>query len=117
MALVEVKGFEKGASPKGATQLASRPLVAFVTAEGRAPDALWYVSNHDLATDPDERPVGLAGDSAIDLLEGHGGAFIDTRDLLRAHLDVLAGVLDPADARALLVSARGRFAYRRAVSS
>lgn len=109
--LAEVKGFTKGASPKGATQLMGRPVRAYVSENDRFPDSLWYVVNHLIETAPRQRPPALERDSIIDGLAEQGGALIDTRDLLRAVIAVRSSAVDPTAVRASMRTARGRWAW------
>lgn len=111
VALVEVKGFEKGASPKGATQLAVRPLTAYIQENGEGPGALYYVVNHETRLAPPERPTALSGDSAVDLLAAHNGALIDTRDLLTAVLTVTKEPARAPSIRKQLRESRGRWRH------
>jgi hypothetical protein len=111
VALVEVKGFEKGASPKGATQLAVRPVMAYLKESGGSPGALYYVVNHDTKLPPPERPTALHRDSAVDLLGEYNGALIDTRDLLAAVVAVLREPSRAASIRRELRESRGRWHY------
>jgi len=109
--LAEVKGFEKGASPKGVVQLMTRARTAYVKEASQEPGAVYYVVNHELATPPDERNEALRGDSAIDMLAESDGALIDTRDLLRAHVAVLQNPESAGEIRASIRASRGRWTY------
>ncbi|WP_127572572.1 hypothetical protein [Georgenia faecalis] len=111
VALVEVKGFTRGASPAGASQLMGRPVRAFVNEEGRLPNALLYIVNHLLETPPDQRPVALKGDSVVEILAEQGGALVDTRDLLRAVLDVENGAAPASVIRESIRNCHGRWRW------
>lgn len=111
VALVEIKGFKRGASPSGASQLMGRPVRAFVNEEARVPDTLWYIVNHLIDIAPGQRPIALSNDSVVDALAEQHGALIDTRDLLRAVLDVQRGEAQPCDVRDSMRAARGRWVW------
>lgn len=84
-ALVEVKGYTKGAKANDVTQLTSRPAVQFAAQQGRAPRSLWFVANAWRDTHPASREQPLQSDPAtVNTLEQSHGAVLDTRDLLRA---------------------------------
>lgn len=111
VALVELKGVAKGAPARGITQLMGRPLTAFIVEHQREPGGMYFIVNHNLATPPDDRFEQLQGDPALDLLADRNGALIDTRDLLRAHLAVLADSGVAEGLRASIRAGRGRWTY------
>ncbi|KQY41486.1 hypothetical protein [Cellulomonas sp. Root137] len=111
VALCEVKGYTKGASPKGVIQLTTRPVQAFVAANQRSPSALWFVANQWLEEPPDRRPSLLGGDPVVDLIAGWGGAVIDTVDLLRALVNIQAGRATADEVALSLLDARGRWSW------
>lgn len=113
VALVEVKGYVGAAKSNDLQQLSSA-AIAYAAAEGRAPDALWYVVNSFRNDDPSQRPRAL--DNRDDDLDGfaehHGGGLIDTRDLFALRQNVVLSRVSGDDARALLKAMTGRFVVR-----
>ena len=113
VALVEIKGYARSLGRAAdLLNLTGRFGRRFREAEKRDPDAYWYVVNHEIGADPDARKMILEGSEAeLRAFAGAGGLAIDTRDLYRLWRAVAHGNLPAADARALLVSATGRFAW------
>ncbi|WP_146233361.1 hypothetical protein [Arthrobacter psychrolactophilus] len=110
VALVEVKGYGRAAKSNDLQQVSSAS-VAFAVAEGRAPDALWYVPNIYRDVDPAQREVALVGreDDLVTFGENHNGCLIDTRDLFVLRQGVVLGQITPAAAREQLKTAVSRY--------
>jgi hypothetical protein len=113
VALVEVKGYMRSlGKAEDLLNLTGRFGRRFRTAEGRDPDAYWYIVNHEMGTDPTARRQILGGsDSEVESFGSIGGLAIDTVDLFRLWRDVTRGDLSQTDAQGLLVGATGRLAY------
>lgn len=108
-AIVQVEGCTAGASPRDLLRIA-RAAAAYERETGRAPERAWYVVNHFLATDPDQRPEVLAGaDDSVAEFAVDGGAVIDTRELFALVRAVEDGSISTADALAALWSSGPRF--------
>lgn len=109
-ALVEVKGYEKGAKSNDLDQV-KRASVTYARAEGREPDALWYIPNAQRDVDPSQRDEALAGwnEALASFGEMFHGCLIDSRDLFDLRQRVVLGTMTPEAARAELRSAIGRY--------
>lgn len=83
-ALVEVKGYTKGAKVGDLSQITNRPVLAFHREHDREPDALWHVVNAHRRIDPSARPRAINSDAELDGLAAQHGMLIDTRELFRA---------------------------------
>ncbi|WP_155976653.1 hypothetical protein [Nocardia sp. 348MFTsu5.1] len=114
IALAEIKGYSKGGSPTDLQKL-GRFVERYILEAKEAPNARWYIVNQFKDRNPANRPQLLRGqDPDVDLLAEDGGLAIDTRDLFRLGRDVDGGSIAAPDARALLISATGRFCYSSA---
>ncbi|WP_440714213.1 hypothetical protein [Gordonia sp. FQ] len=114
LALVEVKGYAKGASPRDLHQL-HRFAGLFVqeTKGERQQDSLWYVCNQFRERDPRHRREILRGqDDDVNGFADSRGLVIDTRALYRLIRDVDAGKRQADEARQLLFAGVGRFSYQ-----
>ncbi len=108
--VIEVKGYDRGARAGDLGQMLRHLMRA--TSAGRAPSAIWWVANHSRSMPPDARPLVLANENA--LVQGHAEedvplVIIDTRHLFRAVQAVEVGTVTPAQVRASLRAARGRW--------
>lgn len=114
VALVEVKGYTRSlGKAEDLLNLSGRFGRRFRTAEGRDPDAFWYIVNHEMGTDPAARRQILGGsDNEVESFGSIGGLAIDTVDLFKLWRDVKKGDLSQADAQGLLVGATGRLVYK-----
>jgi hypothetical protein len=111
IALVEIKGYSRSrGKAEDLLSLSGRFAKRFRTEEKRDPDALWYVLNHDMGTDPDARKAVFEGsERELAAFADGGGLAIDTRDLYRLWRMVQVAELSAKDARATLVGATGRY--------
>ncbi|WP_345763365.1 hypothetical protein [Diaminobutyricibacter sp. McL0608] len=114
IALVEVKGYAAAAKSNDLLQLASAS-VAYASSAGRAPDALWYVTNVYRERDPAQREIPLVGreDDLDSFGDDHHGCLVDTRELFALRQRVATQRTSPEDARNELRSALGRFIASR----
>lgn len=108
--IIEVKGYDRGARVGDIGQM-MRHLVR-ATSAGRSPNAIWWVANHSRSVPPDARPLVLANENAM--VREHAEeevplVIIDTRHLFQAVQAVEMGTATPAQVRASLRSARGRW--------
>ncbi|MDM7888738.1 hypothetical protein QUG98_09755 [Curtobacterium sp. RHCJP20] len=110
-ALVEVKGYGKGAKVNDVGQVVARPALVFFKETGQEPEGLWHIANSFREQDPSTRPKALAGSADLTVLAASGGCFIDTRDLFRAWRDVTQGIATAAVVRASLVAAKERWEW------
>lgn len=109
VALVEVKGYTKGARTEAFSQF-NRFSMRFVLKYQKAPNALWYVVNQFLARDPGERQQVLHGkEEDIAAFADQGGLVIDTVELFRLLMMVRRADIEPQTARAALRTGVGRF--------
>lgn len=110
-AIVQVEGCTAGASPRDLLRTA-KAAAAYERETGRAPERAWYVVNHFLAVDPDQRPEVLTGaDDSVAEFASDGGAVIDTRELFALVRAVEDGLVSTDDALAALWSSGPRFRY------
>ncbi|CCH34779.1 hypothetical protein ABZ816_29530 [Actinosynnema sp. NPDC047251] len=109
IALVEVKGYGRGAKTEALTQFI-RFTTRFMHAQKRTPDALWYIVNQFRGKDPSARQQALHG-KAVDVAAfgSGGGLVIDTVELFRLVISVQEGVISRDQAREALRKATGRF--------
>ncbi|MCS6548418.1 hypothetical protein NYS50_11065 [Curtobacterium flaccumfaciens pv. flaccumfaciens] len=110
-ALVEVKGYSKGARANDVGQILGRPPMAFFKEEGREPNALWHIANSLREQDPSTRPVALSSENDLVVLAANGGCFIDTRDLFLAWRAVAEGDVTGDSVRDSLMGARERWTW------
>lgn len=100
IALVEVKGYTKGAKTEALTQFL-RFNKRYVMHHGKTPDAEWYVVNHFLARDPYSRQPVLHGkEEDVQAFAQGGGLVIDTVTLFKLLMDVRSGRTDVEAIRA-----------------
>lgn len=111
-AIVEVKGYSRGAKASDVGQIIGRPTTAYATEKGRAPSQVLLIVNANTGTDPSQRPEALGSDpSAIDLLGLNEGALIDTRDLFRSIRAIDSGEIEAKTIRDSINAARGRWIF------
>lgn len=108
--IIEVKGYDTGAKASDLALMLRHSTRA--ERAGRSPSAIWWVTNHWRKRSPDDRGTVLAGEDAM--IAANAGedvplVVIDTRDLFRAVRAVEDGRVTPADVRASLRAARGRW--------
>lgn len=107
IALVEVRGYLRGARLNDLLRL-GRFVTRFVADEQRMPDAVWYVVNHSMTSDPDARPAPLASNPGeVKTFAEDGGLVLDTRVLFKLLKAVRTGDVTAEDARQLLREATG----------
>ncbi|WP_155854535.1 MULTISPECIES: hypothetical protein [Micrococcaceae] len=111
LALVEVKGYAKGAKVNDVPQITGRPAVAYTKETGQEPPAVWHVVNAWRGTNPSTRVQAIPNDDDLRPLTEAGGALIDTRDLYEAWRDVSAGIADAESVRASLRAAKTRWGW------
>jgi hypothetical protein len=110
IAIAEVRGYKGGATLKDLMRIQGRFGKRFQKDEGRWPDRLWYVVNHQIEEDPGARGVALASHRAeVQTFAEEGGLIIDTVDLFKLWKAVDLGNVDQASARASLRTATGNF--------
>lgn len=108
VALVEVKGYAKGAKTEAIGQF-MRFQKRYMTREGRMADAEWYVVNQFLGRDPSLRQPALQGSPGdVSAFAAGGGLVIDTVVLFKLLMDVREQRRTPQDVRSLLRNSTGR---------
>lgn len=108
VALVEVKGYTKGAKTEAIGQF-MRFQKRYMAREGRMADAEWYVVNQFLGRDPSTRQTALQGSPGdVAAFAAGGGLVIDTVVLFQLLMDVRAQRRTPQEVRSLLRIATGR---------
>lgn len=108
VALVEVKGYKRGAKTEAMTQFL-RFQRRYMLEARRPPDALWYVVNQFLGRDPASRQPVLHGqDEDVSVFAESGGLIVDTVVLFNLLRQVQDGKLDRAELRARLRGSTGR---------
>ena len=83
-ALVEVKGYTKGAKANDLMQVAGRPPLQFQHETDRLPNKIWHVVNISRYIHPSKRGVAISDKTALDKFEVSNGCLIDSRDLFKA---------------------------------
>lgn len=110
IALVEVKGYTKGAKTEAIGQFL-RFQRRFSEREGRMADAEWYVVNQFLSRDPSTRQHALAGSPGdVAAFAAAGGLVIDTVVLFTLLMQARRKERTAADVRLLLRTSTGRLA-------
>lgn len=109
VALVEVKGYKGAAKSNDLLQLTSAGTT-FAAAQGREPEALWYVPNVYRESDPAQRPIALAGrdEDVAAFGENHHPCVIDARELFALRQRTALGQLTQDVARDVLKRTTGR---------
>lgn len=104
IALVEVKGYTKGAKINDLNQITK--AAATFALGGRQADALWYVVNANRMIDPAVREIPLQSDpdSVNSFAIAWNLRVIDTTELFQLHRSVQDGVIALVDAQAQLRS-------------
>lgn len=116
-ALVEVKGYIKGAQTSALTQFI-RFTRRYRQRTGSDPDALWYVANQFKDRDPGSRQRILQSNEADIAVFAHsGGLVIDTVQLFRLIDATRIGKLTAVEARDTLRGATGRYVFDPATAS
>ncbi len=109
VAIVEVKGYTKGAKTTEFTYAAGYAGIYEVT-EGQPPDRQWNVVNHFRSDVPNDRPDLFAGQE--DTINAYPVLAIDTRHLFQLVRDVELGAVSPEEAQRILWDTpRGFWAY------
>lgn len=108
LALVEVRGYSKGAALYDLMRM-ERFVSNYAASTGSRPPSVWYVVNSFIGLPPDSRDLPLAG-HPVELAEfaDDGGVVVDTRELFRAWKAVQTGSRSADDLRADL-KRPGRF--------
>lgn len=110
IALVEVKGYTKGAKTEALAQFV-RFNQRYMLETGSIPNACWYVVNQFAKRDPATRQPALHGkDDDVAAFAQAGGLVIDTVSLFQLLMQVRAGAVSKEDARSNLRGATGRYA-------
>ncbi len=113
IALVEVKGYTKGAQTGALTQFL-RFDRRYRDRAGVDPSALWYVVNQFRDRDPGTRQTVLqSNEDDIKTFADVNGLVIDTVEIFQLIDDARSGRISPADARATLRNSTGRYHARR----
>lgn len=110
-ALVEVKGYTRGAKVNDLPQLMGRPTRVFVDQKSKNPDALWQVVNPERGEDPGIRHRAIDNDNDLDQFADADGVLIDTRDLFRAIRDIDSEPVTVDEVRNSLLNARRRWVW------
>lgn len=113
VALVEIKGYTKGAKTNDVTQILGRPMRAYILEARKEPSAVWHIVNPERTVDPSTRNDAVPNDLDLEGLTDAGGALIETRQLFLALRDVQSGKADAAAIRLSLKNARTRWDYRK----
>jgi hypothetical protein len=109
VALVEVKGYGKGAQTGALTQF-FRFERRYRQRTGRQPDALWYIANQFKDRDPATRQKILQSNEAdVSNFADVGGLVLDTVELFHLLDAVRSGYITAGDARRSLRETTGRF--------
>jgi hypothetical protein len=108
VALVEVKGYGKGAK--------SNDLLAFtkfVARLGRMPEGCWYIVNQHAGQNPAVRPRALhSKEPEVQAFAEHSnGLIIDTSELFQLWKATRTGALPSSEARSILREGKGRFTF------
>ncbi|MEV6800157.1 hypothetical protein AB0M91_17675 [Micromonospora rifamycinica] len=113
VALAEVKGYSGRRTAKTSDLLQiGRAAMRYAAAEGRVPDAQWYVVNQQAGGDPASRPRPLASNAGdVEGFARAGGLIIDTADLFRLREAVREGVITRDAAFERLKASIGVFAF------
>jgi hypothetical protein len=110
VAIVEVRGYRRGAQLTDLIRLHSRFRSRYQVDEGTLPNATWLITNHFIEDDPESREAVLRSNQAeIDAFGADGALVIDSVDLFRLWTAVIANRISKVDARNALVAASGRF--------
>lgn len=113
VALVEIKGYTKGARTNDVGQVLGRPMRAYIIEASREPSCVWHVVNPERGVDPSTRNDAIPNDLDLEGLTDANGALIETRQLFVALRDVQSGKVDAAAVRLSLKNARTRWDYRK----
>lgn len=111
-AIVEVRGYTKGAQLNDLMRISARFAPRYSQDEGRFPHGAWYVVNHFITQEPTNRPGVLASNAAEVAEFANGmapGLVINTVDLFKLCQDVERGAVTATDARRALVGSTGLF--------
>jgi len=115
--IVEVKGYDSGAKANDLASMGRHLVRAFEA--GRSPTAIWWIANHWRMRSPDDRPALLDSEEpqiGKFAAENKPLVLVDTRDLFRAVRAVEDGLVEAAEVRASLRSARGRWTGMEALA-
>ena len=108
--LIEVKGYNKGAKINDLLKLNRFTKRYMQESGGIAPDAIWYVVNHDLRADPSSREMALkANPTEVKEFGKDQGVVIDTVELFKLKNFVDTGAVTAENAREQLMKATGYF--------
>lgn len=102
VALVEVKGYLKGARTNDLQQI-NKHVINYAANHGARPYAIWWIINDHRSSDPSSRPPPLQGAERQPSL--FGVVAIPTRALYRLWQDVVFGIRTQLEARAALLAA------------
>ncbi|MCO1615413.1 hypothetical protein M8C11_11880 [Micromonospora sp. CPM1] len=113
VALAEVKGYAGRRTAKTSDLLQiGRAAMRYAAAEGRVPDAQWYVVNQQAGSNPARRPRPLSSNPGdVRDFARAGGLVIDTADLFRIREAVRCGSLTQEAAFSLLRKSTGVLTY------
>ena len=118
VALVEVRGYLKGAKVNDLMRLEGRFTKLYMQeTDGRPPSALWFVVNHDLRTSPPSRKLAMKDAPGEAKAFGENdGLIIDTVELFKLVQAVEMRKCNADEARNMLKTAKGIFIYKPLVS-
>lgn len=110
ISLIEVKGYTKGAKINDLLKLSRFTKRYMQESGGVPPNAVWYIVNHDLRTDPKSRDIALKANlTEVKEFAKDQGLVIDSVELFKLKKLVDAGTITPEDARKQLMEATGYF--------
>jgi len=108
-AIIEVRGYEKGAALNDLVRLHGRFRTMFLQETGHLPYRSWYIVNQFIKQAPDERPIVLASQNReLEAYSEDGVLAIDTVDLFKFRIAVETGQASVEQVRQLLIEATGR---------
>ena len=108
-AIIEVRGYEKGAALNDLVRLHGRFRTMFLRETGRLPDRSWYIVNQFIKQSPDERPIVLASQNReLEAYSEDGVLAVDTVDLFKLWIAVETGQASVEQVRQQLREATGR---------
>jgi hypothetical protein len=107
-ALVEVKGYSRGASVNDLARITRWAMLYSADNQGHLPDAQWHIVNAFRGLDPAIRPQIIPDDDDLRDFTTDGGLLVDTRQIFKLLRDVDEGRIDSTGLRARLRNTCGR---------
>ena len=110
VAIAEVRGYRRGAQLADLNRLHARFRLRFVQEMDKLPDAMWYVVNHSIGTDPGTRQPALGSHPAgMELFAEDGGLVIESQFLYDLWMQVRKGAMTKDEGRLQIRESVGRF--------